>query len=64
MSMISGVAGISNSAGDRHGQVGGSALRDVCLAELVAHSCGSIAVFLTRKHLLNQLNTGTAQAGN
>lgn len=58
---ISAVAGISNSAGDRHGQVGGSVLRDVCLAEFVAHSCGSIAVFLIRKHLLNRLNAGSAQ---
>jgi hypothetical protein len=64
MSMVSGVAGISNSAGDRHGQVGGTALKDICLAELVAHSCGSIAVFLTRKHFLNQLNTETDQARN
>lgn len=64
MSMISGVAGISNAAGDRHGQIGGNALRDLCLAELVAHSCGSIAIFLTRKHLLNQLNAGTPQVGD
>ncbi len=63
MSMISGVAGISNAAGDRHGQVGGSTLRDVCLAEFVAHACGSIAVFITRKYALNQMDSRTAQAG-
>lgn len=57
MSTVSGVAGISNLAGDRHGQVGGSSLGDVCLAELVSHCCGSLAVFITRKHLLVQLNT-------
>jgi hypothetical protein len=63
MSMVSGVAGISNSAGDRHGQVGGGSMRDVCLAELVANCCGSVAVFLTRKHRLSQLDAGSTQAG-
>lgn len=61
-STISGVAGISNAAGDRHGTSGGQSIKDVYLAELVSHAAGSIAVFLVQKHLLNQIEGNEDEA--
>jgi hypothetical protein len=56
-SIVLGVGGLSNLVGDRHGQVGGEDIKDVPLAELVIHCCGAVAVFLTQRFLLSQLDS-------
>ena len=51
-SVIEGVASISNSAGDRHGTVGGGSLDDPHLAVLCVNSCGTVGLSFINKHLL------------
>lgn len=51
-SVVTGVAAISNAAGDRHGSVGGVKLEDEEMATLIVNACGTLAAFLVNRHLL------------
>ena len=48
--VVDGIAGLSNLAGDRHGLAGGERLSELGLAGLAVHAAGSMAVFLLRSH--------------
>ncbi|MEI9475510.1 MAG: abortive infection family protein [Deltaproteobacteria bacterium] len=48
--VIEGIAALSNSAGDRHGLVGGDRITALSLASLCVHAAGTVALFLTRAY--------------
>jgi len=52
VTVVSALAGLSNTAGDRHGLVAGQQIRDASVAELAAHAAGTITVFLAQVYLL------------
>jgi Abortive infection C-terminus len=54
-SVIGGVAGISNAAGDRHGTAQGITLQDKHLAVLCVHSCGAVGLCFIEKHLFTPM---------
>ncbi|MCW5797326.1 MAG: abortive infection family protein [Nitrospira sp.] len=51
ISVTNGLAAMSNTAGDRHGQIAGARLEDVTVASLCVHSAGLTALFLAQVHL-------------
>ncbi len=51
ISLINGLAAISNDAGDRHGNVGGIRLEDITISSLIVHAAGIAALFLAQVHL-------------
>ena len=48
--VVDGLAGLSNSAGDRHGLVGGIKISELSYASLAVHAAGTASVFLVRVH--------------
>jgi Abortive infection C-terminus len=54
-SVIGGVAGISNAAGDRHGTAQGITLQDKHLAVLCVHSCGAVGLCFIEKNLFTPM---------
>jgi len=48
--VVDGLAGLSNSAGDRHGLVGGTKITELSFASLAVHAAGTVCVFLVRVH--------------
>lgn len=54
--VISGVAGLSNNNGDRHGLIGGKEIESREVASLVVNACGTIGMFFIELHLFKPLN--------
>jgi hypothetical protein len=54
--VMDGLAGLSNSAGDRHGLAGGAKITELSFASLAVHAAGTVCVFLVRVH--NDLRRG------
>lgn len=54
-SIVSGIAGLSNVAGDRHGLAGAREIRELHLAELAVYASGVLAIFLARIFVLRNL---------
>ncbi len=48
--VVDGLAGLSNSAGDRHGLAGGTKITELSFASLAVHAAGTVCVFLIRVH--------------
>jgi hypothetical protein len=48
--VVDGLAGLSNSAGDRHGLIGGTKITELSFASLAVHAAGTACVFLIRVH--------------
>lgn len=48
--IVDGLAGLSNSAGDRHGLAGGDKIAELSFASLAVHAAGTVCVFLVRVH--------------
>lgn len=53
-SVVSGLATISNRAGDRHGLVAGQSIDDPGLAQLCVHAAGTVGIALIELHLLGR----------
>lgn len=49
-SIINGFSALSNKAGDRHGLVGGTEIRDQTIASIVVHSSGTLSLFLCQTY--------------
>ncbi|MEO1593953.1 MAG: abortive infection family protein [Pseudomonadota bacterium] len=54
ISVVSALAGLSNSAGDRHGTIGGLAIDDPRLAELCINSAGTLGIAMLELHLFQE----------
>ncbi len=54
-SIISGIAGLSNKAGDRHGLIGGVDINDPCIANTAVNTCGTIGLFFIELHLFTPI---------
>ncbi|QKT03870.1 abortive infection family protein [Ectothiorhodospiraceae bacterium 2226] len=52
VSVVNGLATISNKAGDRHGLVAGQSIDDPGLAQLAVHAAGTVGVAFIELHLL------------
>lgn len=49
--IINGIAGLSNSAGDRHGLVGGEEIDNPSIAGLAVNASGTVSLFFIERHL-------------
>lgn len=49
---VSGIAAVSNRAGDRHGLVSGQSIDDPDLAQLCIHAAGTVGIAMIELHLL------------
>lgn len=56
--VVSGLAGLSNASGDRHGLVGGAELSDRTFAGLAVHASGALCLFLAQTHLFRMRTRG------
>ncbi|MBU1087146.1 MAG: abortive infection family protein [Candidatus Omnitrophica bacterium] len=54
--MFNGLAELSNSAGDRHGNAEGLRITDTTLASIAVHSAGVVSLFLVQLHFDNSVN--------
>lgn len=48
--IVDGLSSMSNSAGDRHGKIGGATLDELTVASLAVHAAGTLALFLVQQH--------------
>jgi hypothetical protein len=55
VSVVNGVAAMSNEAGDRHGRVAGVGLDSPALAGTVVNACGTVGLCFIEMHLLAPL---------
>jgi hypothetical protein len=53
-SVISGIATISNKAGDRHGTIGGKSIDDPYFAQLCINAAGTIGIAFIEMHLIGK----------
>ena len=62
-SVVSGLATISNRAGDRHGLVAGQSIDDPGLAQLCVHAAGTVGIALIELHLFRAVPIGPNDRG-
>lgn len=60
--IINGLATISNSAGDRHGSVGGRSIDDPYFANLCVNAAGTIGIAFIEMHLFTPISSNVVQS--